>query len=334
MRMKVRIANNELRMPPGCSASRPAGRSSFEIRHLKFALGFTLVEVMVVVVLLSLIVLALMAVFNSTQAAFRASVTQAGVLDDGRASMDLMADDLRAMTPSGGISNVVNGVVMCPVNFFAGVTSFASPPSPLVQPMVGGGSVRTNILQDFFVLSRGNRNGTPIWIGVGYAMATNTPSGSLYSLYRYYIQTNIQTNPGLLFSNFLVAVGNQQWAGMSHLMDGVVALTVRPYDINGAWMTANVVGLANGQLATNRNVLYFPSGPPSLGQVGFYLFSNTLPASVQIEMGVLEDRALQRAESLNGSATAQANYLSGRAGQVHVFRQRVSIPNVDPSAYQ
>ena len=38
--------------------------------------AFTLVEVMVVVTLLSLIVLALMTVFNSTQAAFRASVTQ------------------------------------------------------------------------------------------------------------------------------------------------------------------------------------------------------------------------------------------------------------------
>ena len=46
---------------------------------------------MVVVVLLSLIVYALMMVFSSTQAAFRASVTHAGVLDAGRAAMDLMA---------------------------------------------------------------------------------------------------------------------------------------------------------------------------------------------------------------------------------------------------
>jgi hypothetical protein len=67
---------------------------------------------------------------------------------------------------------------------------------------------------------------------------------------------------------------------------------------------------------------------------GLTMFSNTLPASVEIEMGVLEDRTLQRAESLIPLASAQANYLAGAAGKVHVFRQRVSIPNVDPSAYQ
>jgi len=30
---------------------------------------------------------------------------------------------------------------------------------------------------------------------------------------------------------------------------------------------------------------------------------------------------------------ARSNYLAQRVGQVHLFRQRVSIPNVDPSAY-
>ncbi len=73
--------------------------------------------------------------------------------------------------------------------------------------------------------------------------------------------------------------------------------------------------------------------PPPFGQIGFVMFSNTLPASVEMEMGVLEDRALQRAESIPNSI-AQSNYLAQQSGAVHVFRQRVSIPNVDPSAYQ
>ena len=117
---------------------------------------------------------------------------------------------------------------------------------------------------------------------------------------------------------------------MSHLMDGVVNLTVRAYDVNGAQMTANIVQ-SGGRYVTNRNVFYFA---PALGETGFEMFSNTLPASVQIEMGVLEDRTLQRAESLSASPTAEANYLAQQAGAVHIFRQRVSIPNVDPSAYQ
>ena len=291
----------------------------------KIANGFTLIEVMVVVVLLSVIVLALMAVFNSTQAAFRASVTQAGVLDDGRAAMDLMAADLRAMSPSHGRS------VIGAVNFYVYVASQASPPSPLIQPMVGGSSQRTNVLEAFYILSRGNQNGVPTWYGVGYAVAATNASGGLYPLYRFATNHPVASaNPVFIFTNdFFVFLGNV--SGGSHLMDGVVALTVRAYDVNGGLMNSNIITVASGQRATNQNVGYFA---PQWGHVGFEMWSNTLPASVEIEMGVLEDRALQRAESLSGSLPAQGRYLAGAAGAVHVFRQRVTIPNVDPAAYQ
>jgi hypothetical protein len=49
-------------------------------------------------------------------------------------------------------------------------------------------------------------------------------------------------------------------------------------------------------------------------------------------MATLEDRTLQHAESIP-SLIAQSNYLSQQSGKVHVFRQRISIPNVDRSAY-
>ena len=295
-------------------------------RKSQIANGFTLIEVMVVVVLLSLIVLALMAVFNSTQAAFRASVTQAGVLDDGRAAMDLMAADLRAMAPSRGRFDITNGAV----NFYARVAAFAAPPSPLVQPMVGGNSVRTNVLEYFFILSRGNQNGVPMWYGVGYAVATNAPDGSPYALYRFATNHPVAAvDPALIaqdfFSGFLANV-----SGGSHLLNGVVDLTVRAYNPGGYWMT-NLYQFNGSQWVTNQNIAF---ASPIYGEVGFVMFSNTLPASVEIEMGVLEDRALQRAESLSGSPQAQGRYLAGAAGAVHVFRQRVAIPNVDPAAYQ
>ena len=300
--------------------------SAFSLQPSALACSaFTLIEVMVVVVLLSLIVLALMAVFNSTQAAFRASVTQADVLESGRAVMDQMTADLRVMSPSFGrydLANYANDAV----NFFAG----APPPATLIQPLVGGTSRRTNALDNIFILSRGNANGVPTWYGVGYAVEPYKPSGPLYSLYRFATNHPVAAvDPAFIFTNefraFLAAVTNG-----SHLMDGVVALTVRAYDVNGRWMTANIIASPGGP-TTNKNVKYVPL---QWGQVGFYMFSNTLPASVEIEMGVLEDRVLQRAESLSGSSRAQSNYLAGAAGQVHVFRQRVSIPNVDPSAYQ
>jgi prepilin-type N-terminal cleavage/methylation domain-containing protein len=298
----------------GSRAGGPVTRHSSLVTRA----AFTLIEVMVVVVLLSLIVLALMAVFNSTQAAFRASVTQADVLESGRATMDLMTADLRAMAPSRGVGYSTASAV----NFYAN-TNFNE--RPLIQPMVGGSSTRTNVLENFFILSRQNQT----WTGVGYAVNTSS-SSPLYPLYRFSMSANVAFNPLLLYSNFNNALGSGAWTNMSHLMDGVVALTVRPYDVNGGLMT-NDVTYSGGQYVTNENVFYFL---PALGQVGFVMFSNTLPASVEIEMGVLEDRTLQRAESLSGSYQAQSNYLAGSAGAVHVFRQRVAIPNVDPAAYQ
>jgi prepilin-type N-terminal cleavage/methylation domain-containing protein len=313
--MKDRLPIADCRLPIAAQSGGTA-RSAVSIvnRKSKIANGFTLVEVLVVMTLLSLIVLVLMAVFNSTQTAFRAGVTQAGVLESGRAAMDLMAEDLRAMSPSLDTNNGA-------VNFYAGF-----PPGymPLVQPLLASipAQSRTNAQERIFILRRQNQT----WTGVGYVVA-NSSQGDLDSLYRFTATTNVQSagDPAAaLFNLFL----NSATTNMSHLMDGVVELTVRDYDLNGVWLTNGYANLTN---LTVKNT-WFSS--PAWGQVGFAMFSNTLPASVQIEMGVIEDRALQRAESLSASPSAQASYLQQQAGAVHVFRQRVSIPNVDPSAYQ
>ncbi len=66
-----------------------------------------MVEILVTMVLLSIIVLALMTVFNSTQKAFRSSLTQTDVLESGRLAMGLMVGDLEGMTPSLSPSNAI-----------------------------------------------------------------------------------------------------------------------------------------------------------------------------------------------------------------------------------
>jgi len=315
--MKDRLPIADCRLPIAARSGGTA-RSPVSIvnRKSKIVNGFTLVEVLVVMTLLSLIVLVLMAVFNSTQTAFRAGVTQSGVLESGRAAMDLMAADLRAMSPSLDTNNGA-------VNFSAVIPSGYT---PLKQPLLASipAQSRTNVQENIFILSRQNQT----WTGVGYVVA-NSSQGDLDSLYRFTMTTNVQAAgaAAALYNIFRTTPP----ADMSHLMDGVVSLTVRAYDVNGGWMTNHVV-FTGGQVATNKNVYFFL--PATFGETGFDMFSNTLPASVQIEMGVLEDRALQRAESLSASPSAQASYLQQQAGAVHVFRQRVSIPNVDPSAYQ
>ncbi|HUA37264.1 MAG TPA: prepilin-type N-terminal cleavage/methylation domain-containing protein, partial [Candidatus Sulfopaludibacter sp.] len=290
--------------------------------------GFTMVEMLVTLALLSLIVLALMTVFNSTQSAFRASLTQTDILESGRLAMGLITSDLETMTPSLGLGNS-NGLYSSgsSVNFYANTNSGYA---PLIQALTASSQMRTNVLENFFSLSRQNIGGSPTWVGTGYAVAATTPppdTNGLYALYRFSMTTNIQaTDPYFLYSNFVVTpfTNTTYW---SHLVDGVVDLMVRPYDLNGLEMTNTYEYNYNGTTSTltNRNTCFFP---PALGMAGFYMYSNMVPASVEVEMGVLEDTTLQRAEALSGAA--QMNYLSNHVGQVHLFRQRVMIRNVDP----
>ena len=307
---------------------------------------------LVTMALLSLIVLALMAVFNSTQNAFRASLTQTDILESGRNAMDLIVGDLQEMTPSYGTNSVSGkGVgapgpdfpVVSPVNFYVNLNYYSGFPyyQSLVQSLPGTDVQRTNILENFFMLSRQNVNGSPSWVGTGYAV--DPSSFPTDSLYRFTMTTNvISGNPLVLFNYFSAALNNQPRPNYnpftnttiwSHLMDGVVDLTVRAYDPNGFRMTNTYEYDYNGSTNTfiNQNT-YFPLSPylpPALRVVNFYMFSNAVPASVEVQMGVLEDSVLQRAEGLNNPT----NYLAAHAAQVHLFRQRVWIRSVDPTAY-
>ncbi len=307
------------------TATLPAADSGSAFRASRAA--FTLIEVMVVVVLLSLIIIALMGVFNSTQAAFRASVTQTDVLESGRAAMDLITGDLREMSPSFGTSNTIVSAIGPAVNFYAQVfyapflnqqLLASNPGSP------GNPRSRTNVLENLFILSRENQT----WTGVGYLVITNTVEGNIFSLYRFSMSTNVAAaSPLTLFQAFAAQVNNGAYTNMSHLMDGVVTFRVRAYDPNGLWMTN---GYPNASYITVKNIEFDPS---ILGEVGFHMYSNTLPASVEIELATLEDRTLQRAGS-RPAGPVRDQFLQSQAGKVHVFRQRVAIPNVDPAAYQ
>jgi hypothetical protein len=58
-----------------------------------------------------------------------------------------------------------------------------------------------------------------------------------------------------------------------------------------------------------------------------------VPAYIELELGILEPRALERFRGL-GVGQPQYEYLSNRVAQVHLFRQRIPIRNVDFAAYQ
>jgi type II secretory pathway component PulJ len=305
-------------------------RPTIAIRNPQSAIrncaAFTLIEVLVVVVLMSLIIIALMAVFNSTQTAFRASLTQTDVLEGGRSAMGLIKSDLESMTPSS-----LNTPNFYPNFYAAASNSFA-------QPLTGSSASRAYVTEDVFLITRENQT----WKGVGYFVRSNILTSGMVGtpgvLYRFETNNTVAQfaqNPGLMFWTFDQAcrgnMGNVPATGISRILDGVMAFKVRAYDAHGIWMTTNVV-LNYG---ATTNVWAYPTNPSTAGEpAAICMYSNALPASVEIELGVLEDRVLQRAQSLADNATAQMTYLSNHVGQVHLFRQRVWIRNVDPSAYQ
>jgi prepilin-type N-terminal cleavage/methylation domain-containing protein len=325
MKEKLPIADCQLPVDfGGVAPRRSIGNRKSEIGN-----GFSLVELLLVMTLLSLIVFALMAVFNSTQKAFRASVTQTDVLEGSRAAVELIASDLRGLTPSGGVSNgPVNFSVLANGNYSAAYL-------PLLQNLPGGSPQRTNLLNYFFMLGRENTK----WIGIGYVV-DNTNASNLYPLYRFYAETNIQADPLSLFANFFNAVKFSEWTNMSHVIDGVVQLTVRAHDLQGRPINDYYQPYTNALNTQFLSPTTVPPASPGYGEAQIYMYSNTVPASVELELGVMEDAAIARAESLPNNAPglppndARTQFLEKQSGRVHLFRQRVTIPNVDPTAYQ
>lgn len=276
--------------------------------------AFSLIEMMLVMGMLAIIVVALLAMFNQTQKAFRASVTQTDVLEGGRAITDMLAHDLAGIVPAYR-ADVTNFFAEIPgTNFF-------------VQWLPGGTvSGRTNVLENVFFLTRENQK----WIGQGYCFTNN--SGGIGSLFQFMGEVNVSQNPGLLFSNFVLQT-TLQTTNLHRLLEGVVQFRVRAFDRNGSYLSL----LDPNQFVTN-NIQVFTNSPATSGlisEVRQYVFkSNAVPAYVEFELGILEKRTYERYLALEAGSWAAANFLTNQIGQVHLFRQRVPVRMVDPSVYR
>lgn len=283
--------------------------------------AFSLIEVLVVTGLLSVIIIGLVLMFSQTQRAYKLGTTQVDVLEGGRMVTDIMTRDLQNLTPAKlGFTNLDN--------FFVRMLDYV----PLVQSLPGSTSSRTNLLQDLFFLTKENQK----WSAVGYFVRTNDnfdniafPYGASGALYRFetnYTEAFFKQYPFQAFTDFVNASFNGKNA--SRILEGVVHFKVRAYDPAGYWV------------ATNRSFNIFTNsvgGPSAYYPFGetadLHFVDDAVPASVELEVGVLESKEIERARSIT-DATARANYLSQQAGKVHLFRWRVAIRNFDPAAYQ
>jgi hypothetical protein len=286
-------------------------------------LAFSLVEILVAVGLLSFIILGLLMMFNQTQRAFRLSITQADVLEQGRGTMDLMSREVEQMAPSQYPDWLTtNSVWYRATNFFAEIidTNYIN---PLIQPLPGiPASSRFNQFQRFFFLAKLNQD----WFGTTYQVVPDSPGASVGTLYRFTV-TNPRSAPITAAEAISRAfVRPDPNVMVSRVAEGVVHFRARAFDTNGV-----LIPTTGGWYGSSRNI--WAQGNAAEPQVSCYFVSNAVPAYVELELGILEAQILKKSRSIP-NPLLQSNFLSGYAAQEHIFRQRIPIRNVDTTAYR
>jgi hypothetical protein len=218
----------------------------------------------------------------------------------------------------------------------------AGPPGSanLAWPLVAAGDAMITTQARLFFVTRYNQQ----WTAIGYKLDPNTVGLGVGTLYRYSASsvnnssTNALTND--FFNNSAFSGPNYPYyvAPFNRIIDGVVNFRVRAYTGKGT----NFYFPAPGVLVTNdlifngvANIVAsnYPAASPTAGEYYYEFYGNAVPGYVEVELGVLEPRTLERYRALAGNPGAALTFLTNHAGQVHTFRQRIPVWNLDPSVY-
>jgi hypothetical protein len=278
--------------------------------------ALTLVEMLVATTLLVVIMLGLTAMFNQTQRAFRSGLKQVDVFEGGRAVMDLISRD---------VEQAVNSKSQQDWSFVAGQAPFSL---SLAQNLPGNGQ-RANFLYETYFL-----NYSTGWDAIGYRVlnssdvdATKLSYGTLYRFATNFSQFdgNFLNEHYKTFTRSPSVLTNES---LMRIADGIVHFRLKFYDANGRLIPPRDDD-GNVYLSPVNNPTNIPPGvwidQEFFANEPMVIFSNTLPAMVEVELGILEPRTLKQAESL--PVAARQGYLEKQAGKVHIFRQQIPIRN-------
>lgn len=284
-------------------------RTPHSVRRASMA--FTVIELLVAVSVLTLIVVVLYTMFDNTQRAMRSNSAQVDVLEGGRAATELIAQDLEQMKGLGLVGAT---------NFFVDSWSL-----PVFQPLPGptnDANRRINFQQELFFTSRFNKQGT----GTGYRVVPNTGVGTLYRFVTNVPVALLTSN--LLSLSYLNYAFTNYPAVFQRVTDGVVHFRVTAFDsegrpiepyepaVNRSWTNQYAdISVTNELNATRPR----------------YVFTNTaVPASVEIELGIIEPYVLERYRSMARTPSVASNYLARQVARVHLFQQRIPVRSAPP----
>jgi type II secretory pathway pseudopilin PulG len=298
--------------------------SSFQRRARRW--GMTLVEIMVAVGLLVVITTGLTLMFGQTQRAFKSSIAQVDVLEGSRAAFDLIVRDLEQITPVRypGLTNII-------VNYSATVAPDVGvvPVGDLLPDKV------TPVLQDVFFLSEhaGQRHGSVYWLSNSFGPLNGTKPSGIGTLYfhqseeRGSARTNLTRERIDVRWTQAVASFPKTNYPSARIMDGVVHFRVRPYAANGEPYpfrrdprASTPIYQPYPEALTNRGFATRARTFPE----AFYFNSNSFPAFLEVELGVLEPQVVEQARALP-TLTAVNSFLTNHAEKIHIFRQLVPL---------
>jgi prepilin-type N-terminal cleavage/methylation domain-containing protein len=320
--------------------------------HNRRRRAFTITELMVAVSLMSLIVLALYAMFNQTQRALRANEAQIDSNERGRGVLELVSREIESARVGNrpGVTNLFVTLSPWGKTLQGDLTVQTGPGAFNLTP-------RTNAFDSIFYMTKTEK----AWRGVSYAVLqvsredkdierVGPLSGSMGTLVRYETP-NAEWNYGFpttnLFKHFVEnrprpGTKSDAWpaaTNFSQIANGIVHFRLRPFDTTGRVLAFNSTNLdshyhiyrmmANGspladqymspelrgdREATNKaSVILRQTLPNDATETSAAFRSNALPAYLELELGVLEPETMrQYSQMIKDGLNAQAETYLGK----------------------
>jgi len=232
--------------------------------------------------------------FYQTQRAFRSGSMQVDVLESGRAINQLLSRELQELSAAR---------LPAAINFAA-----VSYP-PLVLPLTSGGTgeSREYRLQNLTFLTQENDQ----WTGTLYTIAdAGLGVGTLYR----YVTPNF---PGVSNNVLISTLQNPPLTDFHRVADGIVHFKVLAYDANGLLFNSSLTNVPIGLVMTNL----------LNGDYDYFFRGDALPSYLDVELGVLDPRAVAQFRARTNNPVLARSYLINHVGSIHLFKQRIPIRN-------
>lgn len=328
-------------------------------RTRAIARAFSLLELLVAMGLLSVVVLALYAMFDQTQKALHASIGQVDVMEAGRSALDLIARDIeRAQSPNLLPTTNASGGIVTNINLAIRKKDFTETSGlPFVPPGSIDSLHNEFPLNELFFLTPNQGNQ---WNAAGYfvaniAAANKEPDENLGTLYRYQEndlygnvisessrgadaaqrflafyrtgKTESKGNGSQRLENHDFITANYRLTNSTRVIDNVLFFHVLPFAGGGVPIDRH----APYDFFTNAYYSNFYAGGIILtnrtldAPVTTTLFmGSAMPSALEVELGVLSPR-LWTQYTNQANFQLKTDFLAKHAADVLVFRQRIPL---------